>query len=604
MNFRVFFLTLCLVASFMMGCVDFDANYSTNCGVDALTLLPPGNDDNPNALPEPCGTAGLENQVTYPPPNNDSIYLRLQNSGRQMFYRVYGTPRGGGTPVELLPCTSTQHTFVSVTVPVPRNAYEKIIVGLGRDAIIDTNSKTDGSPNQIKISLYYRDPALDCGPPKQYVLINCDPNAVFNSWTERRGLDLDNPFPFPESPVRLMEIPPGIEPNIPPPTQLDPPERDTDTTKTGFFAEENFTITLTPEEINHRSESFDNNDKLTVLGLDIYTDPQKCTALTTLRRDDSRQPNAEPPRTGHRIKVAIIDSGADDQLLNNGWAYYFGNLDNTPAPLLAGHPVNGYKYRLGYDFIHADPFPEDELKHGTIVAAALAMNLPDNAPIDLLHYKMFDDTGGATYFGALTAIYAAVLAKVDIINLSWGIRMNESPRALRCAIEFARENGVLIVTSAGNRQEDIDRVPQWPAAFAADSTFWNVITVNSFQRSSLDANAPISRAEFSNYGQNSVNVAAFAAIKTYAWNDSLGGIVVNRNGIKYDVYKGTSVSTPLVSNQLALYLAKQSGPVSRSTVTDFLQTATNRRSALNVTARAAELPEFFILPACNSTSRP
>ena len=72
---------------------------------------------------------------------------------------------------------------------------------------------------------------------------------------------------------------------------------------------------------------------------------------------------------------------------------------------------------------------------------------------------------------------------------------------LKNAIEFAEEEGVLIISSAGNNSLDNDDFSNTslPSSFQSD----NIIAV-----SSLDANANLS--SFSNFGSQTVDVAIYA----------------------------------------------------------------------------------------------
>ncbi len=113
---------------------------------------------------------------------------------------------------------------------------------------------------------------------------------------------------------------------------------------------------------------------------------------------------------------------------------------------------------------------------------------------------------------------------VRVINASWG-GGNES-QALRQAISDANNAGILFVCAAGNGGTNTDDDPDFPAAYSIDQS--NAISVAALNQSG-------SLAPFSNFGHNSVSVAApgVSIISTYPFG--------------YSSLQGTSMSTPYVS---------------------------------------------------------
>ncbi len=265
-----------------------------------------------------------------------------------------------------------------------------------------------------------------------------------------------------------------------------------------------------------------------------YVGPATCEALQF--RPDVAMPSTSG---GDNIVIAIIDSGADTLLSSAIWDRHAYRGSSTPFVQTDG---------LGYDFIHGDFSPNDQLGHGTAVAGAIVSNYRGSRPLTLVHYKIFNGYGEATYFGAITAIYAAVQNGSDIINLSWGIPTEETPLALQCAIDYANDQGVIVVTSAGNEKTDIDDAPQWPAAYAGQDTFPNLITVASY----VDENNALSLASFSNFGVQSVTLAAYAAAEA----PKLGATPAGSTVYTTDIVYGTSISTPLITRELARLMSE------------------------------------------------
>ena len=117
---------------------------------------------------------------------------------------------------------------------------------------------------------------------------------------------------------------------------------------------------------------------------------------------------------------------------------------------------------------------------------------------------------------------------VRVINASWGGTIASA--ALENAIQAAGNAGILFVAAAGNSSQTSDVDPQYPAAYQLP----NMLSV-----AATDSNDNL--AWFSNYGPNSVNLAAPGV-----------GIVSTVPGNRYASLSGTSMATPYVSGVAAL----------------------------------------------------
>lgn len=156
--------------------------------------------------------------------------------------------------------------------------------------------------------------------------------------------------------------------------------------------------------------------------------------------------------------VAILDSGIDYM-----------------HPALGGGIGEGYKVVGGFNYINdsatgenayppvvldtPSPDPMDCFGHGTLVAGIIAGNssrLKGVAPnAQLRAYRVFDCEGETTEELVLAALKQAVIDKVDVINLSLGSTnaWSRTPLA-RMASDITRENGIAVVSSAGNQGFD------------------------------------------------------------------------------------------------------------------------------------------------------
>jgi len=161
--------------------------------------------------------------------------------------------------------------------------------------------------------------------------------------------------------------------------------------------------------------------------------------------------------------------------------------------------------------------------HGTLVAGIMAGVAPRAMIMPL---RVFDDQGGADIFTISKSIYWAVQHGARVINMSFGTL--EYSRTFQNAINFANEEEVVLVASAGNNNTS---TPQYPAAFS------NVLAV-----SATDLNDR--KAAFSNYGpQIFVDAPGVNIISSYP-----GGY--------YALVSGTSFSAPIVAAEAALMLSR------------------------------------------------
>jgi subtilisin family serine protease len=190
------------------------------------------------------------------------------------------------------------------------------------------------------------------------------------------------------------------------------------------------------------------------------------------------------PSSAEPIVVAVVDSGIA-----------------TLHPDLAGlvHPDS--KRIIGAVF---DNVIEDEDGHGTSLAGTIAA-LTNNAigmasatwPIAarLLALKFYDPWNPLDAASAAKAIAWAVLKRARIINASWHVGMPSN--FLLASIHYARLKDVLFVAAAGNEGTNNDDLPIYPASWPLS----NVVSV-------MATNHHDDRPSFSNYGRNTVHIAA------------------------------------------------------------------------------------------------
>ncbi|TYS76718.1 S8 family serine peptidase [Rossellomorea aquimaris] len=173
--------------------------------------------------------------------------------------------------------------------------------------------------------------------------------------------------------------------------------------------------------------------------------------------------------TGEGMIVAIVDSGIDHrhealQLTENGKEHAKYNEENIQSTLNETE-VNDIWYSdkvpTGYDWADKDTdvIPASS-SHGTHVAGIVGAFEESQkkavgvAPdVQLIAEKVFSDTQGYAYDDDIAAgIYHAVEVGADVINMSLGSDAGivDPNDPVQRAVEYATDNGVLVVASAGN----------------------------------------------------------------------------------------------------------------------------------------------------------
>jgi hypothetical protein len=250
--------------------------------------------------------------------------------------------------------------------------------------------------------------------------------------------------------------------------------------------------------------------------------------------------------TGSGVVVAVVDSGVEPthpELDDRLWV--------NPGETMNGIDDDGNGYTddvVGWDFtidFDNDPSPvgsSPEDAHGTYVAGVIAAEVNGTgvtgvAPDATIMNLRACDNGSCETLDAYLAILYAVDMGADIINLSFGgpVPVDEGDVFLESAISYAEENGVLVVSAAGNTPPDL---------LAPDEIMVpaELPHANNLAVAATDRNDEM--ASFSFYSENIDLAAPGVSILT----TSLGS---------YSYVDGTSFSAPLTAGVAALLLSSQ-----------------------------------------------
>jgi subtilisin family serine protease len=238
-------------------------------------------------------------------------------------------------------------------------------------------------------------------------------------------------------------------------------------------------------------------------------------------------PSAWVFATGDSRPIAIIDSGVDLDHPDLGSKIWI-NPDEIPDNEI-DDDTNGYVDDIrGWNFVADEPDPQDDYSHGSHVAGIAAAQTDNQLGIagvswksQIMALKALDNVGIGQASDAAEAILYAADMGANIINLSWGA--GEEYQVVTAAVEYAQDQGCLIIASAGNGATEV----HYPAALPG------VLAVASTGNTDLPSS-------FSNRGPQ-IDIAA-------PGEDIFSA---NRSG-SYYIASGTSASTPHVSGLAAL----------------------------------------------------
>lgn len=228
------------------------------------------------------------------------------------------------------------------------------------------------------------------------------------------------------------------------------------------------------------------------------------------------------------------------ELLNlfDAWDYTTGNPEIVIAVLDTGvtqeHPEFADKLLPGYDFFNQDDDPSDDHGHGTHVAGTSAAKMDNGIgaagvcpQCSILPVKVLNQNNAGTWAGVAAGVTYAADEGANIIVMSLG--SVAGTKTIEAAIEYAIEQGVLIVAAAGNINSSKDF---YPAAYPG------VIGVAATDKSDL-------RWSLSNYGDY-VDISAPGHLVYGAYKDLDN---------EYDGHRfmsGTSMATPHVAGLAGL----------------------------------------------------
>ena len=224
----------------------------------------------------------------------------------------------------------------------------------------------------------------------------------------------------------------------------------------------------------------------------------------------------------------------------------------------------------GYDFHNNDNDPTDDHGHGTHVAGTVAQNTNNNLGVAgvafnarLLPVKVLGANGEGSYDNIIKGITYAVEQGAQVINLS--LTGRSGSQALRDAVAYAYNRGVIVVAAAGNSSGAVE----YPAAYDE-----YVIGVGAIRYDGT-------LAPYSNFGPQIDLVAPGGDVDVDQNGDGFGDGVLQNTisssgaGFSYRFFEGTSMASPHVAGVAALLRSVKPGASPAEIEAVMVQTARN-----------------------------
>ena len=256
-------------------------------------------------------------------------------------------------------------------------------------------------------------------------------------------------------------------------------------------------------------------------------------------------------RTGiPTVRVAILDTGLDpDHIDQNGTV-----IDQATSTFFVPSVSPG-----------PGPRWEDDNFHGTHVGGTVTTNNIGTAGtvpnVTLVAVKVLNASGSGSFADLISAIYYATNVHVQVINMSLGALIRREgreaaqlTRLLNKAINYAHAHDVLVVSAAGNSNIDLQH----------DANYISIPCEAGVQMCISSTGVTDTKASYSNYGTNAINVAAPGGdfdrfvLGPCSSHSVIPSLAACKSRNRYLNVIGTSQATPHVAG-LGAYLDSQFG---------------------------------------------
>lgn len=250
-------------------------------------------------------------------------------------------------------------------------------------------------------------------------------------------------------------------------------------------------------------------------------------------------------RTAKQVWLNLNAMGATKADIMDGVTHFEEELNyNLNNDFDARKVIGDDLKSLGYGKYGNNEVTGPDAMHGTHVAGIIGASrnnslgvkgVADNVKIMTIRCV---PNGDERDKDVANAIKYAVDNGAEIINMSFGKPYSPEKNWVDEAVKYAESKGVLLISAAGNENEDIDQHVHYPTRILKSGTEvknWITVGASNFE------DGESLPAEFSNYGKKGVDVFA-PGVAIYSTVPAS----------KYEEKQGTSMASPAVAGVAAL----------------------------------------------------
>jgi hypothetical protein len=252
------------------------------------------------------------------------------------------------------------------------------------------------------------------------------------------------------------------------------------------------------------------------------------TAFRSIASASTASGSAVEP-ISYPVKVAIVDTGV--------------RRDRLPE---------GASVEPGRNYVFEDKDTTDVVGHGTRIAGIILDIAPDVTLVPLVYYSQYPS--GVPANGGVAAICRAIYDAIDVygcrvINVSSGLTVDDE--ALREAVRYAEEKGVIVVSAVGNDRVTAPERVFYPAAYETVIGV-GAVSVGAASVGAISVGAISAEVESAPFSQANSSVTVVAPGKDLR-------VISIRSSTGTETLSGTSYASAHVAAEAALFVSAYPG---------------------------------------------